>query len=162
MQLVIFGWGNPSRGDDGLGPALMARVEAWLEQHAQVGNIFLVEDFQLQIEHALDLAGRDMGLFIDASASCEPPFEFRRLAPASDSSFTTHELSPEAVLHVYAQVHHEAPPPCFLLSVRGEAFELGQPLSESSAKYLDQAWAFLSPLLHHISPEVWEEHLLVR
>ena len=26
MHLVIFGWGNVSRGDDGLGPLLLARI----------------------------------------------------------------------------------------------------------------------------------------
>jgi hydrogenase maturation protease len=159
---VILGWGNPSRGDDGLGPAMMRRVEAWLEQHSQAGNIDLVEDFQLQIEHALDLVGRDMALFIDASASCAAPFTFTRLSPDRDSSFTTHELSPESVLHVYKQVHNNPPPPCFLLSLRGESFALGQPIAEPAAAYLEAAWAFLALLLHHIDPQAWEDRLTVR
>ena len=28
MRLVVFGWGNESRGDDGLGPLLLARIAA--------------------------------------------------------------------------------------------------------------------------------------
>jgi hydrogenase maturation protease len=162
LRIVILGWGNPSRGDDGLGPALMRKVEAWREQHSQAGNIDLVEDFQLQIEHALDLDGRDMALFIDASASCSAPFTFTRLAPDRDSSFTTHELSPESVLHVYRQVHSSSPPPSFLLSIRGESFELGQSIAGLAAAHLEAAWAFLASLLHHIDPEAWEDRLTVR
>ena len=48
MRLVVFGWGNDARGDDGLGPLLLERVAraAW-------PDVTTVEDFQLQIEHAL-------------------------------------------------------------------------------------------------------------
>ena len=28
MRLVVFGWGNEARGDDGLGPLLLARIAA--------------------------------------------------------------------------------------------------------------------------------------
>ena len=50
MSVVVFAVGNPSRGDDALGPLLMAG----LEQQDWPG-VQLVSDFQLQIEHALDL-----------------------------------------------------------------------------------------------------------
>ncbi len=64
MSVVVFAVGNPSRGDDALGPLLMA----WLEQQARPG-VQLVGDFQLQIEHALDLEGHPLALFIDADGS---------------------------------------------------------------------------------------------
>ena len=56
--LVIFAVGNPSRGDDALGPELLARLSAWLESKGKQENVELIEDFQLQIEHALDLQDR--------------------------------------------------------------------------------------------------------
>ena len=65
-----------SRGDDGLGPLLLARI-------AEAGwdNAELIEDFQLQIEHALDLQGADLALFIDAGKDTPAPFSFREIFP---------------------------------------------------------------------------------
>ena len=140
---LIFGWGNPSRGDDALGPQLLDRVEALLAGHPEWGEVELLTDFQLQVEHALDLEGRTRVLFVDASAG-EPdsPFRVSRLEPARDSSFTTHALSPQGVLHVYQEMTDAPPPPCQLLAIAGEAFELGSPLSAAAAANLEAALAW--------------------
>ena len=58
-HVVVLGWGNASRGDDGLGPLLLARVEA-----LGLSHVTAIEDFQLQLEHALDLKGADLALSI--------------------------------------------------------------------------------------------------
>lgn len=146
MATVLFGYGNPSRGDDALGPLLLERVEAWLARHPE-SDLVAVGDFQLQIEHVLDLDGRDRVLFVDAHASCAPPFEFRPVAPAEDGSFSTHALSPAALLQVFRSARRVEPPPAFVLGVRGERFELGGALSAAAAANLEAAWLFLETLL---------------
>ena len=78
MSVVVFAVGNPSRGDDALGPLLMD----WLAEQARPG-VHLVSDFQLQIEHALDLEGHQLALFIDAGTGTPAPFEFRETGPAA-------------------------------------------------------------------------------
>ncbi len=50
MRLVVFGWGNEARGDDALGPLLLRRIAAM-----RAPDVETIEDYQLQIEHALDL-----------------------------------------------------------------------------------------------------------
>ena len=70
-RVVVFGWGNVSRGDDGLGPLLLARIEALGLPH-----VTTIEDFQLQIEHALDLRDADLALFVDASVAAPAAFGF--------------------------------------------------------------------------------------
>ncbi|OAN49861.1 Ni/Fe hydrogenase [Paramagnetospirillum marisnigri] len=138
--VLIFGWGNPSRGDDALGPLLLERVEAMLGEHPEWGAVELLTDFQLQVEHALDLEGRDRVLFVDASArSDQAPFRAGCIAPEQDASFTTHALSPQGVMHVYRQVTAAEPPPCHLLAIAGQAFELGTPLSAAASAHLDAA-----------------------
>jgi Ni,Fe-hydrogenase maturation factor len=87
--LLIFGYGNPSRGDDALGPLLIVCLEA-----LDLPNVELLTDFQLQIEHALDLQNRERVLFVDASISCAPPYSFSRLNARKDASFTSHVMSP--------------------------------------------------------------------
>ncbi|MGD0639946.1 MAG: hydrogenase maturation protease [Roseiarcus sp.] len=151
MRLVVFGWGNDARGDDGLGPALLARFAA-----ADWPETTTVEDYQLQIEHALDLEGVDCALFVDAGKNTPAPFSFSRLAPRRDMTHTTHALAPEAVLAVYAQVKGEPPPPAFALCLRGESFALGEGLSPEGASRLEQAWTFAQALMRERSLEAWE------
>lgn len=137
---LIFGWGNPSRGDDALGPALLDAVEALLPGHPEWGGVELLTDFQLQVEHALDLEGRRRVLFVDASASAlGAPFRAHAIRAARDSSFTSHALSPQGVLHVFTEMKGTEPPPCTLLAIAGEAFELGEPLSRAAQDHLAAA-----------------------
>lgn len=138
--LLVFGWGNLSRGDDALGPLFVERLGVLCGLTA---HIDFLDDYQLQIEHAFDLVGRQRVLFVDASLSCAAPFEVTQLQPLQDASFTTHAMSPQALMQVYRDLHGQAPPPCTLLAIRGESFELGEPPSASALAHLSSAlqWA---------------------
>jgi len=156
--LLIFAYGNPSRGDDALGPQLLELLAGNRAPHPEFE---LVTDFQLQVEHAMDLEGRDLALFIDASVSCPAPFLFSRLQPSQDARYTTHEMSPQAVLHVYEQVCQKPAPPSFLLSVRGESFNLGEPLSPAAVENRDAALALLVQLCAQPHLKSWETNATV-
>ena len=145
--LVVFAVGNPSRGDDALGPVLCGRLAEWLENEGLAGQVELVEDFQLQIEHALDLVGRELALFIDAGAGTPAPYTLGHIAPAAGIAHTTHELPPEAVLQVYRRTEGGEPPPAFVLCVRGESFALGDPLSAAAEANAAAALEFLTHVL---------------
>ena len=155
-RIVVLGSGNPSRGDDALGPALMERVAGWIARHPE-RPVVIVEDFQLQVEHALDLRDRDLILFVDAAAAGPDPYAFRRCTPAADRSCSTHALSPEALLHTYASMGWGPLPPAFTLAVRGHDFELGEGLSLEALRNQEAAWAFLARLLEHPNLSLWEE-----
>ena len=150
MRLVVFGWGNDARGDDGLGPMLLNRI-------ARMGlkDVTTIEDFQLQIEHALDLEGADLALFLDAGKDTPAPFVFRAIEARRDATHSTHALSPEAVLDVFARSLGQTPPPSFVLCVRGERFELGESLSEEARERLEAAWEFVGRLMQYRSVEAW-------
>jgi len=139
---LIFTWGNPSRGDDALGPAM---YELLLQE--DLNGVDLLTDFQLQIEHTIDLEGRERVLFVDASTSAKAPFEFFRLQPEQDASYTTHAMSPQALLSVYQQVNGHAPPPAWLLSIRGYEFGLGLPVSTAANRNLLAAFNHVKTLL---------------
>jgi len=83
--LLVFGWGNPSRGDDALGPLFVERLRGMAER-AGLGGMEFLEDYQLQVEHALDLVGRVRVLFVDASLDCRAPFEATAVRAARDLS----------------------------------------------------------------------------
>ncbi len=138
--VLVLGWGNPSRGDDALGPMLVERLRADL---APGEGVELLDDYQLQVEHALDLEGRQRVLFVDTSMLCEAPFGVTRLRALRDASISTHAMSPQAVMQVFADVLGREPPPCTLLAIRGASFELGDPPRPAALSHLQAAvqWA---------------------
>ncbi|MDO8789514.1 MAG: hydrogenase maturation protease [Sulfuritalea sp.] len=136
---LIFGWGNPSRGDDALGPLFVEHFAALAGRHPEWGEVECLTDFQLQVEHALDLQGRCRVLFVDTSLDTPAPCSLARIEAARDANFTTHAMSPQALLKVYADIDDGEPPPCWLLAIRGERFELGEPLTEAAQQSLQAA-----------------------
>lgn len=139
--VLLLAIGNPSRGDDALGPLAAQRLAS-----LALPGVEVLTDFQLQVEHALDLLGRCLVVFIDAAASGEP-FELRPLLPAADARHTSHSLSPAAVLDAYRRLTGAEPPPARLLAIRGHRFELGAPVSRAAAANLSAALAALTPAL---------------
>ncbi len=155
--LLVLAVGNPSRGDDALGPRLLEALHA---AGADLdGQVELLGDLQLQIEHVLDLRGRRAVLFVDAARPARPsggdaaaPFAphgpqrcasgltLQRLKPAATLPVLSHALEPAAVLHVAARLG-EPMPPSWLLAIEGERFELGAELSAAAQARLPNAVA---------------------
>lgn len=141
--VLIFTYGNPSRGDDALGPVLFDMLEAHKQETNDLDDVDLLTDFQLQIEHAIDLEDRQYILFVDAGLSCAEPFELCRLQAEKDDTFTTHAMSPASVLSVYRQINREDAPPACLLTIRAYEFGLGLPISKAARKNLESACRFI-------------------
>jgi hydrogenase maturation protease len=145
--VLIFTWGNPSRGDDALGPALCDLLKAHQRETGELSEVEVLTDFQLQIEHAVDLEGRDCIIFVDAGISCAEPFEMQPLGAARDDTFTTHAMSPASLLSVYEQVNGSEPPPADLLTIRAYEFGLGKEMSKQAEQNLYKAFEHLKQLL---------------
>jgi hydrogenase maturation protease len=141
-SILIFTWGNPSRGDDAIGPLVHDLLQQEPFEHVEI-----LTDFQLQIEHATDLDYRDSVIFVDASMTASEPFEFYRVEPLQDDTYTTHAMSPASLLEVYRKIYSRAPPPAFMLSIRGYEFDLGLPVSAKAGDNMAKASAFLKQLL---------------
>lgn len=139
--VLVIGIGNPSRGDDALGPMLIERLEA-----LDLPEVELLTDFQLQIEYAYDLQGRKTVIFADACVSGLEPYAFEPVEPAEDTSYSSHALSPAAVLHGYRKLYG-TPPKAYVLAIRGYEFELGEGLSTPAATNLVAALGWLTKRL---------------
>jgi hydrogenase maturation protease len=144
-QTLILACGNPSRGDDALGPMLIERLAKWIGEASRATT--LLTDFQLQIEHALDVKGHDRVIIVDAIVNGSGPFVYVPVRPTVDVSWTSHALSPGALLSLVQRITGEIPPRTHLLGIRGYGFGLGEPVSARASANLDAALAFLSPLL---------------
>ena len=134
VKLLLFGYGNPGRGDDVLGPMLIEQIE-----QLKLQNVTSLVDMQLLIEHAVDLVGYDKVIFVDADMSCTEPFDFSAVTAEKDSSYTSHALTPAALLFIYQQIYQRNAPPTFLLRIRGYHFELGDLLSDRASNNLQAA-----------------------
>jgi len=119
----------------------------------------VLTDFQLQIEHVMDLEKRERVLFVDASVSGKAPFEFHQIQADKDDSYTTHAMSPQSLLAVYEKVNKQTPPTSFMLSVRGYEFGLGLPVSDKAAANLVDAAGFIKQRLSDNSTKDWEQQI---
>jgi len=140
--LVVFAWGNISRGDDGIGP----RIASYLLDLSHP-RVEVIEDHQLNIEHVTDIREGAPVLFIDASVALAKGFRLERLTPSDDGNFSTHAISPAALLNVYCETMKKPAPSAFLLHIAGRSFELGDDLSLEAEGSIAAAWAFLKDLL---------------
>ncbi|MBI5660008.1 MAG: hydrogenase maturation protease [Nitrosomonadales bacterium] len=154
--ILIFATGNESRGDDALAPLLLRRLDAWLRSEGRAGDFELIEDFQLQIEHVMDMAGRELVLLVDAGMDTPAPHTFYRVRVDASRNLYSHALTPEALLAVYPQVCREVLPPVFALCIRGEQFELGAALSPAAESRLETAMEFARGLLRDAAVASWE------
>jgi hydrogenase maturation protease len=134
--ILVFGWGNPSRGDDALGPLLVERIETM-----RLPDVECLTDFQLQVEHALDLKERRQVLFVDASIDIAT-IAATRIEPNRDTTFSSHAMSPQSVLQTYLDIENSAPPPSWLLAIGARSFELGDPLTPDATANLEAALAW--------------------
>jgi len=144
--MLIFALGNPVRGDDALGWHFSEHAQVRWSDLIAAGALEVLTEFQLQVEHALDLADRERVLFVDASVSAPAPFA---LAPvgAEAASPLSHALSPAALMRTVDDLGQARPACVEVLAIRGELFELGTGLSADAAQNLDEALRRVDALL---------------
>lgn len=129
-------------------------MDEWTRAHPD-RPVVVAQDFQLQVEHTLDIVGCQLVLFVDASAIGPDPFSLRPVLPSDHASLSTHALSPQALLHTFNTLGCGDPPKAFSLGIRGHSFELGQPLSAQAGQNLEQAWSLVKALLEEPSESDW-------
>ena len=136
---LILAWGNPGRLDDGLGPALAEAV-------ADMGlpKVEVISDYQLQVEHAAEIADRRTVIFADADRQGSAPFSLERIhAAANGLGFSTHSVSPAALLAL-ARDLFDCEPEAWLLGIRGYEFDdFGERISAGARENLAAAVAHL-------------------
>lgn len=143
---LLIGWGNPLRGDDGVGQAIAAAVERWGQPQLAV-----VEAVQLTPELAPLLAVARRVLFVDGEAGAaavtggwrlEPvvPLEPGGTTAAWSSQPLSHHASP-AVLLMLAETLYGRRPPAWQLLVTAHACGFGCGLSPATEALLPGALA---------------------
>jgi len=135
--MLLIGYGNPGRGDDGLGPAFSEGMAARDLPGLQVDT-----DYQLVAEHALAISSHDLVIFVDAEIGGTNAFSFREIAPGAPEVLGSHSLVPETVLAL-CETLYGARPKAFVLGISGYEYgEVKEGLSRKAAENLAEANVF--------------------
>lgn len=124
-RALIIAYGNPLRGDDGLG----WHAARLLADIAPAHDAEVVVCQQLTPELAPQVSETQMVVFVDAAG--EGPagrLEGRRVEPQAGEAVFAHHVSPESLLGMARTLYGRAPR-AFVVSVVGETFECGEELS---------------------------------
>lgn len=137
-RILLIGYGNPGRGDDGLGPALAAAIDA-------MGLTWVTVDidYQLTVDHAALIAAHDAVVFADAMMGLADPFQFSEIGTGQPNALGSHQVTPEAAMALSGLLFGHRPP-AWILAIAGDQFgEVKECLSPRAEDHLRQALAFV-------------------
>ncbi len=130
---LVIGYGSDLRGDDGAGRRVADHIEA-----RQIAGVTVRSVTQLTPELALDIAGKDVVVFVDASVD-DVEVTVRELdAVASAGGVMTHHGDPPSVLSMVDSVG-DPPRRTYVVSIPATNFDLGTEVSKQTAAAVDAA-----------------------
>jgi hydrogenase maturation protease len=142
-HILVLGYGNPGRQDDGLGPAAVEAIEA-----LQLEGVATSANYQLVIEDASAAAESAGVIFIDASKTGDEPFTIVPVAAATTvSCFASHVVPPELVMGLCREVYG-CNPPAHIIGIRGYEFDFCEGLTVRAGANLALAVAHVELILN--------------
>jgi len=138
MSILVIGFGNPGRLDDGLGPAFAEKIQA-----LEFPGVTVESNYQLNIEDAELISKFDVVVFADASVDANEPFDFLPMHSTPPVvGFSSHSITAESLLGLAEELFNAAPQ-AYAMAIRGYEFnEFGEALSEAAAGNLTAATGF--------------------
>ncbi len=139
--VLLIGYGNTTRGDDGAGRLLAERIETlWAGTSHRA-----VSCHQLLPEHIDLVRTAGLVLFVDAAAD-DPAGSVRlvRLQPDPAGAAASHRLDPAALLALAEALGGQSPP-AFLLTINGAQFEFVDRPSPPIAAAVDSLLPAFAP-----------------
>ncbi len=136
-RLFVYGFGNPGRQDDGLGPAIIDKLE-----NDKVEGIIIDSNYQMNIEDAHNISQCESVIFVDASIDAEEPFSFYKIEPSANITFSTHTMSPESVLALCKELY-DKDMDAYVMAIRGYEWDFIEGFSSKAVSNFDEAYLFL-------------------
>lgn len=137
-KILIIGYGNPGRLDDGLGPILAEEIDKM-----NYPNVEIDSDYQLTVENAVDLTKHDIVIFADADVSGPEPFYLKAIQPSKSVTFSSHSITAENLLALAYELFQKDIK-AYALGIRGYEFnEYDERLSAKAQSNLKNAIEFI-------------------
>lgn len=133
-DILVIGYGNELRRDDGIGLRVAGSVAAVNYPHVRV-----LTAFQLLPELAADLSDARLAIFVDALADPRRTnVEIQRITAEASSNWITHTGEPRALLALTRMVYGRTPE-AWWVTVPGEDFGFGEGLSSFAEQTVREA-----------------------
>lgn len=133
-RLLVIGYGNEGRGDDGIGPRVARAVARWKRP-----GLLALDVHGLTPELAERMSQAERVVFVDARAGDEEEgVQVVALKAAERTTCLGHSSDPRGLLGLveFLWDHH---PRAWLLTVPGVKFEIGQVLSPRAKRGIEKA-----------------------
>ncbi len=161
-KILIYGYGNPGRKDDGAGPALVKQIEKWAKDYGLDGIDF-DSNYQLNIEDALLIRDYDIVIFADATVEEIEDFKMTRITSSDKVHFTMHAVNPAFVVDLCKKLYGRSPD-AYLVHIKGYDFRMVEGLTAEAEDNLRKAFEHIKEFLpepgkltiHSFNPEVTE------
>lgn len=140
-KILVCGYGNPGRQDDGLGILLAEMIDEWAKAKGYK-NIVTDTNFQLNIEDAYNLNLYDIVIYLDASKEEIEAYLFEKLSPRLNTNFSMHSVSPSFVLGLCQEIYNSVPQ-SYLLHIKGYQWEFMVDPTDKAYNNLKKAYTFL-------------------
>jgi hydrogenase maturation protease len=144
-KILVYGYGNPGRQDDGLGVRLVESLEQWITEN-HYSQVHTDSNYQLNLEDVATISGYDLVVFADASREDISGFRLDTLEASDRVEFTMHAVSPAFILHLCHQVFNHQPR-AYLLHIRGYEWEFMEGMTEEAGDNLKAATEFMQEFL---------------
>lgn len=132
--LLVIGYGNPLRGDDGAGPEAACRVE-----RLGLPGVIVIETHQLLPEHAEVLSNHDRVVFIDAHIDlAREEIDISPVNLADNPQIGSHASDPASLLALAKALYGRAPE-ATLIALPARDFDLREGLSPLAESAVEQA-----------------------
>jgi hydrogenase maturation protease len=156
--VIIFGYGNPDRQDDGVAWHVLAGLAQRLGQSVprdledefdESGPPRLVYNLQLVPELAESIAECQRVCFVDAHTGSIPQdLQAVPLQPQFQNSPFSHHMTPQTLLALCQELY-QAVPEALLVSIRGFEFGFSRSLSAQTQALSKQAIELILQWLNH-------------
>lgn len=143
-RVLVYGYGNPGRQDDGLGIEMANMIQHWIDEH-KLGCMTTDSNYQLNIEDAEKISDWDIVVFVDATKEADVnEYRFKEVEKSDAKvEFTMHAVSPSYVLHLSDSLFNKTPE-TYVLAIRGYEWELKEGLTANATLNLEQAFQYLT------------------
>lgn len=144
-KILIYGYGNPGRQDDGLGNAFVEQMEQWVKDQGLDG-FFFDSNYQLNIEDAAEVADKDLVIFADASTEEIENYMLTPVNASTKVAFTTHAASPGYIVDLCKQLYNRTPA-TYLMHIKGYEWAFREGICDKALANMEMALEHIKPLL---------------
>ena len=147
VEILVIGYGNDLRSDDGAGRVVASRIEA-----ADHPGVIVRSQSQLTPELALDIARADVVVFVDANVDCKEMAVHPVHAGDRGAHSMSHHTDPTTLLLLAGDLGR-VPPRAHSVSIPATNLELGFDLSPATAAAVEEAVEAIAGIvsMHHDS-----------